>query len=173
MTARRVLVVAAMLSVALAVQTAFLGRFALLGAKPELLLLLVVAVSMADGPVAGALTGFGAGLLIDALTGLPDGLTSIVFTAVGAAVGLARPMLQRPSAWLPSAIVGVATASALAAYALLGLLLEVETGSVARTIARIALAALYGAVVTPLVYPLATKLLERQHPVLGSVVVRR
>lgn len=174
MRARKVLVIGALLLVALVVQTAVLGRFALLGAKPELLTLLVVAVAMLDGSVSGAIAGFGAGLLLDAQTSLPDGLAALVLAATGATVGRIRPLLQRPSAWLPAAVVGVATVASLLVYALLALLLGSPTGGLVRTIARIALAGVYGAALTPLIYPGVQRLLlERPKAVIGSVVVRR
>lgn len=173
MTLRRIGVITASLVIGLALQTAFLGRFAILGAKPEMLLLVVVAVAMVEGPTVGALTGFAAGIVTDALTDLPDGLTAIVFMAAGVIVGSVRPMFQRPSAWLPAAMVGASTTLALATEAALGALVGVFAGSFLRTVFRIILVAVYGMILTPFVYPLITRSLERQRQVLGSVVVRR
>ncbi|MFP5224402.1 MAG: rod shape-determining protein MreD [Actinomycetota bacterium] len=173
MTLRRVGIIAGALFIGLALQTAFLGRFAILGAKPEVLLLIVVAVAMTEGPTVGLVTGFAAGLMTDSLTDLPDGLTAFVFMAAGLAVGTIRPMFQRPSAWLPAAMVGATTALALALAALLGALLGVFAGTFLRTLVRIILAAVYGMVLTPFLYPLLTRAMVRQRQVLGSVVVRR
>lgn len=173
MRPRRVLIIAGLLALLVPVQTGLLGRFALLGAKPELSILLVVVVSMLTGPVTGALTGFAAGLLIDAQTSLPDGLSAMVLAATGAAVGRIRLLIQRPSAWVPAAAVGAATVLSLTVYGLLALLLGAPTGGPIRMGARILLAAVYGAALTPLVYPGLQKLLvERPRTVIGSVVQR-
>jgi rod shape-determining protein MreD len=162
-----------LLVAAVPIQTALLGRFALLGAKPELSLLIVVAIAMIDGPVTGALAGFGAGLLLDSQTALPDGLAALVLAATGACVGRFRLLIQRPSAWVPAASVGAATFASLAVYALFAELLGAPTGSPVRTLARIVLAAAYGAALTPLVYPGLQKLLtDRPKGVIGSVVSR-
>lgn len=166
-------VIAVTLFLGLAVQTAFLGRFAILGAKPELLVLVVVAVAMVEGPVAGLLTGFAAGLLTDSLTDLPDGLSAVVFMLTGYGVGRVRQMFQRPSAWLPAAMVGSATLAALAVEASLSALVGIFAGSPVRTIVRIVLVAVYGMILTPFIFPVIARSLERQRPVLGSVVVRR
>jgi rod shape-determining protein MreD len=170
---RRILIVGALLFAAVLVQTALLGRFALLGAKPELLTLIVVSVAMLDGPVTGALAGFAAGLLLDAQTSLPDGLSALVLAATGATVGRIRLLIQRPSAWVPAASVGAATLASMSVYAVLALLFGAPTGSALRTIARILLAAVYGAALTPLIYPgLQRLLIERPRTVIGSVVRR-
>lgn len=174
MRPRRILVIGVLLLLAVPVQTALLGRFALLGAKPELLILLVVGVAMLDGPVTGAIAGFGAGLLLDAQTSLPDGLGALVLAATGAAIGRLRPLLQRPSAWVPAAAVGAGTVGSLTVYALLALLLGAPTGSPDRAALRILLAGVYGAALTPLIYPgLQRLLIDRPRAVIGSVVVRR
>lgn len=173
MRPRRIAIIAALLIVAVPVQTALLGRFALLGAKPELLTLIVVAVAMLEGPVVGALAGFAAGLLLDAQTSLPDGLSALVLAATGAIVGRIRLLIQRPSAWVPAASVAAATFASMAVYAILALLFGAPTGSAMRTIVRILLAATYGAALTPLIYPGIQRLLaERQRHVIGSVVRR-
>lgn len=174
MSSRKILVIGVLLVLAVPIQTALLGRFALLGAKPELLTLLVVAVAMLDGPVTGALAGFGAGLLLDAQTSLPDGLGALVLAATGATVGRIRPLIQRPSAWLPAGVVGAATFASLIVYAVLALLLGAPTGAPGRTVFRIVFASIYGAALTPLIYPWLQRLLrDRPKTVIGSVVVRR
>ena len=173
MRPRRIAIIFGLLVLAVPIQTALLGRFALLGAKPELLTLLVVAVAMLEGPVTGALAGFAAGLLLDAQTSLPDGLSALVLAATGATVGRIRLLIQRPSAWVPAASVGAATFASMAIYALLALLFGAPTGSALRTVARILLAAAYGAALTPLVYPgLQRLLVQRPRTVIGSVVRR-
>lgn len=170
----RAVIIGALLLLAIPVQTGLLGRFALLGAKPELLTLIVVAVAMLSGPLEGALTGLAAGLILDSLTALPDGLGTLVLALTGLVVGRLRALIQRPSAWVPAVTVGTATVLSLAVYALLSFLFGSPVGVPARTIARIFLAGAYGAILTPFIYPMLQRLLtDRPKEVIGSVLVRR
>lgn len=170
----RALLVALVLVIAVPIQTAILGRFALLGAKPELLILIVVAMGLLHGSLQAAAAGAFAGLLFDSLTALPDGLGILVLTSAGAAVGRLRPLLQRPSAWIPPLTVGIATIASLSVYALLALMVGSPVGAPLRTASRIFFAGIYGAVLTPFVYPLLQRLVvDRPREVIGSVLVRR
>jgi rod shape-determining protein MreD len=172
-SSRRLLAIIGLVLVTVPLQTAVLGRFSILGAKPELLTLLVVSIAMIDGAVSGTLAGFAAGLLLDAQTSLPDGLGALVLAATGAAIGRLRPLLIRPSAWVPAAVVFAATLASLTTYSLMALLLGAPTGSLVRSVMRIVIAAIYTAVLTPLIYPwLAKMLIERPRQVIGSVVRR-
>lgn len=61
----RILLSATLIVVALVVQVSVLARLQLPGAVPDLVLLTVVALALAYGPVSGSLIGFTAGLLAD------------------------------------------------------------------------------------------------------------
>jgi rod shape-determining protein MreD len=52
-------------------------------ATPDLVLVLVIAVAMFRGPEAAAVTGFGAGLLLDAMQAERLGLSSLLYMAAG------------------------------------------------------------------------------------------
>jgi cell shape-determining protein MreD len=67
---RRVAALAGVIALALLLQTTLLSPLRILGARPDLLLLAVVAVAMASGPVEGAAFGFAAGLTADLLLDL-------------------------------------------------------------------------------------------------------
>jgi rod shape-determining protein MreD len=82
---RRVLVLSAVLVGAVVVQSAVLA-----GVRPDLLVLAVVAVAMASDATTGAVFGFAAGLVADLLFDLPVGVSALVYTAVGFAVGTVR-----------------------------------------------------------------------------------
>lgn len=56
---------------------------------PQLVLVTVAAIALLEGPMAGAVTGFSAGLLADLLSAHPVGQTALVLTAVGYLLGLA------------------------------------------------------------------------------------
>lgn len=80
---RRTVLCVAMLGVAVFVQLAFLGRLGLPGAVPDLVLVTVVALALAYGPVVGAVCGFGAGLVLDFAP------PSVGVVGIGALIGMA------------------------------------------------------------------------------------
>ena len=87
---RRLLVLAAVLVVAVVVQSTVLARLRLAGVRPDLLVLAVVSVAVATDPTTGAVFGFVAGLVADLLFDLPVGVSALVWTAVGFTVGTIR-----------------------------------------------------------------------------------
>src|SRR5215467_3137659 len=92
------------------------------GYSPNLVLVVVVAMALASGPLEGAVIGFAAGLAIDIAPPATDllGQSALVFCLVGYGCGKLRPALER-SAWLPVAAVALGAAAGEALYALVGL----------------------------------------------------
>ena len=92
------------------------------GSSPDLVLVVVVAMALASGPLEGAIIGFAAGLAIDIAPPATDllGQSALVFCLVGYGCGKLRGMLER-SAWLPVAGVALGAAAGEALYALVGL----------------------------------------------------
>jgi rod shape-determining protein MreD len=156
---RRFLVLAAVLVVAVLVQSTVLARLTLAGVRPDLLVLAVVSVAVATDPTTGAVFGFVAGLVADLLFDLPVGVSALVYVAVGFAVGSVRVYVagHRPLAHL----VLVAAAS-LASVWCCGLLLRVLDLSSWAAVARAGpLVAVYNLLLTPFVYPVVWALTER------------
>lgn len=157
----RAAILAAVIVVALTVETTLLAPVRLLGARPDLLLLAVVAVAMASGAGSAAAFGFAAGLAADLLLDLPVGVSALVYTAIGYAVGSARTYLASGRVLVPAGLaVGASLVAVWASGALLRLLdlSGFSWGFVAR--AGLA-AALVNLVLTPAVYPLVRRLAER------------
>jgi rod shape-determining protein MreD len=156
---RRLLALAAVVVGGVLLQSTLLARWRPAGARPDLLVLLVVAVAMASGPAAGAGFGFLVGLVADLLFDLPAGLSALVYVAVGFAVGTVRVYVtsQRPLVHL-----ALAGAASLASVWCSGLLLRVldlsSWAAVARSGPSVALANL---LLTPFVYPVVRALAER------------
>jgi rod shape-determining protein MreD len=122
-----------LLAVALVLQLTVLNGLHLpRGGVPDLVLVLVVALAMADGPMRGTVTGFAAGLCLDIAppdTGL-IGQYALVFCLAGWAAGsLGR--LTRRSPLRALAVAAVVIAAAEAMTAALGKLLEPGQVSVA------------------------------------------
>lgn len=159
MTVRRLLVLAAVVVVGVLLETTVLGELRLAGVRPDLLVLAVVAVAMASGPVSGAAFGFSAGLVADLLFDLPVGVSALVYTAVGFAVGIARVYMTSQLPLVHLALVGAAT---LASVWCSGLLLRVFDLVSWETVARSGpLVALYNLLLAPFVYPVVRALAER------------
>ncbi|HEY6278784.1 MAG TPA: rod shape-determining protein MreD [Streptosporangiaceae bacterium] len=106
-------------------QTSVLDRLPFPGGfPPDLVLVLVVTLALAGGPLAGTVIGFAAGLALDIAppaTGLL-GLDALVFCAVGYGCGLLRGPMER-SAWLPLPVIAAAATVGEVLAALAGLTL--------------------------------------------------
>jgi rod shape-determining protein MreD len=156
---RRLLALAVVLVVAVLIQSTVLARLRLAGVRPDLLVLAVVSVAVATDPTTGAVFGFVAGLVADLLFDLPVGVSALVYTAVGFAVGTVRVYVtsHRPLVHLV-----LAGAASLASVWCCGLLLRVFDLSSWATVTRAGpLVAIYNLLLTPLVYPVVWALTER------------
>ena len=156
---RRLLVLAGVLVVAVLVQSTVLARLRLAGVRPDLLVLAVVSVAVATDPTTGAVFGFVAGLVADLLFDLPVGVSALVYTAVGFAVGTVRVYV---TSHRPLVHLALAGAASLASVWCCGLLLRVFDLSSWATVTRAGpLVALYNLLLTPFVYPVVWALTER------------
>ncbi|MFA5809289.1 MAG: rod shape-determining protein MreD [Thermoleophilia bacterium] len=73
----------AILLLAVVVQTTLAPFLTVLGAKPDVAMVIVVCLAMMRGPVLGAVVGFSAGLLIDVALVQTLGISSFLFTLAG------------------------------------------------------------------------------------------
>lgn len=90
------------------------------GIHPDIMILLPIVAGVVGGPSRGASMGFAAGVVADLFLPTPFGLSALVGTLIGFAVGTATLALDRSSFWLP--VVAALAASALyeVIYAVLG-----------------------------------------------------
>ena len=156
---RRPLVLTAVLVVAVLVQSTVLAELRLAGVRPDLLVLAVVAVAMASDAATGAVFGFVTGLVADLLFDLPVGVSALVYTAAGFAVGTVRVYVTSHRPLVHLVLVGAAS---LASVWCCGLLLRVFDLSSWAAVARAGpLVAVYNLLLTPFVYPVVWALTER------------
>jgi rod shape-determining protein MreD len=162
---RRILAVTLVTLTGLALETALFGSATLAGTKPQLLLLVTVALGIVDGPALGAVAGFSMGFATDLLLGLPKGVTALVYTIIGYAAGSIRAQLQAPASLGP--IIAIEAAAAFVSVflyagvsAMLGRL-AVGGGEVAT---HAGLAAVYNALLTPFVFPVIRAIAGRIAP---------
>lgn len=82
------------------IETALLSNIYFLPAVPDFLLICVLYFSIRNGKVAGEITGFVSGLLLDFLSGSPFGLNCLVRTLLGFAGGFFYRMMNYESFWV-------------------------------------------------------------------------
>lgn len=163
MTPRRFLLAAAAVLTALLLQDTALTQLPLPGAAPDLLLVLVVAYALVEGPLSGMTIGFVAGLLADTLADHALGRLALAYAVVGYATGFMEDDTDR-STLLPFVAVGAGAIGAVLLFAGVGLLLgdpRVTLHSVGRSLVS---AVPYSVVLTPFVVPVLGALVRRIEP---------
>jgi rod shape-determining protein MreD len=158
-TVQRFLLGASSVITALLLQATVIERLPLPGAAPDLVLVLVIAFALAEGPMSGMTTGFVAGLLADALSAHEMGRLALAYALAGYVTG----QLQEDdhSSLQPFGAVFLGALTWLGAYAAEGVLLGDVHLSI-HAVGRVALSAVpYDVVLTPFVVPLIGGLVRR------------
>ncbi|MCW2600067.1 MAG: rod shape-determining protein MreD [Frankiales bacterium] len=160
MTAQRFLLGAATVVTALLLQLTVVSRLPLPGAAPDLLLVLIIAFALAEGPMAGMVTGFIGGLLADGLSAHEIGRLALAYAVAGYLTGLLHDETER-STLQPFGAVALGALTALGAYAVEGILLG-DPRITLYPVLRAALSSVpYDVVLTPFVVPLVAGLVRR------------
>jgi rod shape-determining protein MreD len=106
-----------MLVLTVLLQATIAPQVRVLGASPDLVLIVVVCVGLLRGPEIGAIFGFLAGLASAAAVFGPLGLSSLVLVIVGYLAGRYRETADISSGLAPIAVVAVGTAIGEVLYA--------------------------------------------------------
>jgi rod shape-determining protein MreD len=109
-----------MLLGSLLLETTVFWRMRIFGVMPDFMLLIAVAGGITAGPTRGAAIGFTSGMLIDLFLPSPLGLSALVFTLVGYAVGVANTGVLRSAWYIPVLTAGLGSAGGVVLYALAG-----------------------------------------------------
>ncbi|HVL91029.1 MAG TPA: rod shape-determining protein MreD [Actinomycetota bacterium] len=161
---RRSLLLGMLMLTGLLLETTLLGGLTLGGTQPQLVLLIVIALGMAEGPATGAVAGFVGGVLTDMLLSLPTGLSALVFTSIGYSVGALREHYEGTTALLTIVVAGLATATGVIGYGAVSVLFG-RVGLVPADVLRHAgLAAVYSMLLAPFVLPGIRRVSERLRP---------
>jgi rod shape-determining protein MreD len=148
---RRIILPAVLLLAALFLQLSFINGLHLPGGGvPDLVLVVVAALGLANGSVPGAIGGFAAGLCLD-LAPPASGILgeyALVFCLVGWACGRLRGSLAR-SAWLPIVIAAAAAVAGEVLVAALGLALQPASVTFSSVRQVLPAALLYDIAITP------------------------
>lgn len=160
MTFQRFLLGAVTIVTALLLQTTVLGRLPLPGAAPDLVLVLVIAFALAEGPMSGMVTGFAAGLLADGLSDHELGRLALAYAVAGFVTGNLQDHTER-STLQPFGAVLLGALTWLGVYALEGILLG-DPRVTLEPLLRAAFSTVpYDVVLTPFVVPLVAGLVRR------------
>jgi rod shape-determining protein MreD len=107
-------------------QLTTVSQVAIFGVPADLSPLLVAAVGLLCGSIAGASFGFGVGLFMDTLLAQTLGLNSLVLLTAGYGAGRLRELRDPAHALVPVAVGTVATATTALGFSVLQFLLGVD-----------------------------------------------
>lgn len=145
---------------AVILQLAFFSRIPMLGSVAYLVPVVIVALGLLGGAVTGAVSGFAAGLLIDAMIGGTPGVTSLSLMAAGYLAGRWREGYDIVSSLVPPLLTGALCGVAALAYAGMQLALGVDAQVSALAIREVLVQALLGALLAVPFFPLIRRLLR-------------
>jgi rod shape-determining protein MreD len=145
------------------------SQLRLFGATADLVPLVVAAVALLLGPIAGAGFGFGVGFFLDLSLVQTVGLSSLLYVAIG--YGAARLADLRPDSPLTAIIVGaLVTLAAGVLYSLMQFLIGVDAPVSLELLREVVSTALVNAIVAAPVFALVRRWLG---PVLPEDLMRR
>lgn len=161
----RVAAFAGLIVVSILAKTIVLPTFAISTFRPDVLVIVVVAVALIEGPDTGIRLGFAAGLVQDLVGGgvVLVGVGALVMMGVGYAAGRSRPYLAAAQQVGAIALCGILAAAATLASGVLGRMLGVIHPSMARILVAAVVVGLYSAAISPLVLR-PTQALIKQFP---------
>ncbi len=122
---------------ALVLHLAVLSRVRVFGVMPDAMLLLALAAGLTAGSSAGAGVGFLSGMAVDLFLDTPFGLSALVFTLVGFAMGTVATGILRSTWWIPVVAVFIGSAAGVVLFALAGAVVG-QSGMVTGRLALIA-----------------------------------
>lgn len=145
--------------VAVELQATVVSDIRVLGGAPDVVVVLVVAIGLLRGPVAGAIAGFAAGLLLDAVALGALGSSSIVLVATGYGAGVFGEQFRRRATFRPLLAVAIGTVAASVGQIAIALLLGTETPVARLLVISTIPAAALNVLVAILVFPPLRRLL--------------
>ncbi len=153
-TRQIVLRLALIVLAAVLLQVSFFSYVSFLAAKPELLPVVVAAVGLLGGAVAGGVVGFAAGFVLDSALLQTLGVSSLILLSVGYLAGRYRESFEIDSPLGPALVAGALTLLAAAAFFALQLTLGVEAQVSGLILREIVVKGIIGFILALAVYPL-------------------
>lgn len=150
--------------VAVVVQEAAVSQITIFGVSADLMPLVVMSVGLLCGSMAGAVMGFGAGLLVDLVLVQTLGITSLLYIVIGYWAGRLRELRDPSHALVPVACGAVATAVAGVGMALIQFLLGVDAPVSLLLVQQILITILVNTLITLPVYAIVRRVLSGAVP---------
>jgi rod shape-determining protein MreD len=119
--------VALIMFLAVILQVSFFSYLTILGATPDFVGVVVVALGLLGGGVIGAVCGFATGLLVDSVLLQTLGVSSLVLLTIGYLAGRFREGFELSGVLVPAALAGVLTVAGASIFAAIQLMLGVDT----------------------------------------------
>ena len=162
---RRALPTAAALLVAIILQVTIGSRITIFGVPPNFVFLVVIALALVEGSVAGCIAGFVGGLLFDLLGSSVVGPHALVLCIVGYVAGLLQANMFAEGWTLPVSVVFVASLGSEVAYGAVMAILGVGVPFIRSFVAVMLPSAVYNAALAVLFYPVLASFLRRDRTV--------
>jgi rod shape-determining protein MreD len=161
----RRLVSTAFVLTAVLVQVTIVNRMPLPDGRPDLLVLVVVALALVRGPEYGALVGFVSGLAADVVPPADHtiGRLALAYAVVGYAAGLLEDVEER-SVLTTVLVVAACSAAAVVGYAGIGALVGDERITLAALRNSLLATVIYDVVLAPFVVPVVSGTARRAEP---------
>ncbi len=162
----RAAILGGLILLSILLKTTVLPTFAVSTFRPDVLVVMVVAVALVEGPDTGLRLGFAAGLAQDLISGGAAlvGLGALVMMGTGYAAGRLRPYLAAAEQAGAITVSGVLAAGATLGFGILGRTFGVIQPSIGRVLFATLVVGLYSAIVSPLVLRPVQRLIKQFPP---------
>jgi rod shape-determining protein MreD len=151
--------IGALVALLVVVQVSVFPHLRLLGAVPDLGLLLALAVAYRDGPDTALVTGFVAGFGLDLFLETPLGLSALTYSLTAYAAGILQTGVLRTPRGIAPLLGAAGGFVAGMAFVVVGVLVGADIAVTTHSVSLVAASALYDAVLAPLVFALAGRVL--------------
>jgi rod shape-determining protein MreD len=164
---RTFLVNAVAFLIAIVLQVVVAPYIAIGGVSPNFLMITVIIMALVEGPNAGTVLGFAAGLLFDLLGAGPVGPMALVLTITGYATGLVHENLFAEGWLLPVGIIALATFTSEILYMIVIVFLGTQTSMRDAFVGIVMPSTFYNAVCATIICPILTRVLrDNTNPVI-------
>jgi rod shape-determining protein MreD len=155
---------------AVVIQQAAISQISIFGVSADLTPLVVMSVGLLTGSMAGAITGFGIGLLVDLVLVQTLGVTSLLYIGIGYWSGRLRELRDPAHSLVPLGMGAAATAFAGIGMAVIQFLLGVDAPVSVLLLQQIFIGVLVNTLIALPVYALVRRIIQ---PVLPQDPRRR
>ena len=162
--ARLLIRLAAIAFVTVVLQQAAISQISIFGVSADITPLIVMSVGLLAGSMAGAIMGFGTGLIVDMVLVQTLGVTSLLYIAIGYWAGRLRELRDPSHGLVPLAGAAIATAFAGIGMAFVQFLLGVDSPVSFLLVQQLFITVLVNTLLALPVYALVRRILQPALP---------